>query len=98
MITLFKPWPGWSRNTPDRYIYNLFVKAKIWRGLRLRCVSTCNTFFPILLQWAKIVLVMEQTVTTSERRKQRLDYSQPTAGNSQNRSVVFRWIYSVCLL
>ncbi|CAD5125667.1 DgyrCDS13868 [Dimorphilus gyrociliatus] len=30
-----------------------------------------------LRQWAKIILVIEQTVTTSERKKQLINYSRP---------------------
>ncbi|XP_048244960.1 transient receptor potential cation channel subfamily V member 5-like isoform X3 [Haliotis rufescens] len=40
-------------------------------------------------QWAKIVLVVEQSVTTDERRLQQFKYSQPMADG--RRALVIRW-------
>ncbi|XP_076091214.1 transient receptor potential cation channel subfamily V member 5-like isoform X5 [Mytilus galloprovincialis] len=40
-------------------------------------------------QWAKVVLVIEQSVTTEERKKQRLKYSQPLPDG--DRALVIRW-------
>ncbi|XP_056012638.1 transient receptor potential cation channel subfamily V member 5-like isoform X6 [Ostrea edulis] len=40
-------------------------------------------------QWAKIVLVVEQSVTTEIRRTQRLKYSQPSADG--DRMFIVRW-------
>ncbi|XP_067662340.1 transient receptor potential cation channel subfamily V member 5-like isoform X4 [Haliotis asinina] len=40
-------------------------------------------------QWAKIVLVVEQSVTTDERRQQQIKYSQPMADG--RRALVIRW-------
>ncbi|KAK3576060.1 hypothetical protein CHS0354_018329 [Potamilus streckersoni] len=40
-------------------------------------------------QWAKIVLVVEQSVTTLERQKYQMAYSQPT--NDKRRAFVIRW-------
>ena len=48
-----------------------------------------------LIQWAKIILVVEQTVTTDERRKQQIRYSQPMSDNV-HRAMVVRWHHSVC--
>ncbi|KAL3870294.1 hypothetical protein ACJMK2_038370 [Sinanodonta woodiana] len=40
-------------------------------------------------QWAKIVLVVEQSVTTLERQKYQIAYSQPI--NDKRRAFVIRW-------
>ena len=46
-----------------------------------------------LIQWAKIILVVEQTVTTESRHKQQLTYSQPIPGD--RRALVIRWHQTV---
>ena len=48
-----------------------------------------NTF-----QWAKIILVVEQTVTTEERIKKQILYSQPMSDDG-GRALVIRWHQSV---
>ncbi len=48
-----------------------------------------------LFQWAKIILVIEQTVTTDERRLQQINYSQPM--NDKRRALVIRWHQTVSL-
>ncbi|KAJ8300412.1 hypothetical protein KUTeg_021931 [Tegillarca granosa] len=44
--------------------------------------------YPTVIKWAKIVLVVEQSVTTEERANQRVMYSQPHDGD---RALVIRW-------
>lgn len=40
-------------------------------------------------QWANIILVIEQSVTTEERKQQRIRYSQPLPDG--DRALVIRW-------
>jgi len=42
-----------------------------------------------LLQWAKIILIIEQTLTTESRSRQLLRYSQPM--KDQRRALPIRW-------
>jgi len=47
------------------------------------CVRAC------LLQWAKIILIIEQTMTTEARRHQQKRYSQPM--KDKRRALPIRW-------
>ncbi|XP_041370435.1 transient receptor potential cation channel subfamily V member 5-like isoform X2 [Gigantopelta aegis] len=42
-------------------------------------------------QWAKIILVIEQSVTTEERKQQLIKYSQPINNDEKNRALNIRW-------
>lgn len=55
-----------------------------------------HIFGSLLFQWAKIVLVMEQTVSTRARCHKQLMYSQPMADG--RRALVTRWHQTVRLL
>lgn len=46
-----------------------------------------------LFQWAKIVLVVEQSVSTEIRKEERLKYSHPSADGDRN--FVVRWHQTV---
>ncbi len=52
----------------------------------------CELFLQI--QWAKIILVVEQTVTTEERCRKQILYSQPMSDEG-GRALVIRWHQSV---
>jgi len=42
------------------------------------------------MQWAKIILIIEQTMTTEARRHQQQRYSQPMK-DQKRRALPFRW-------
>ena len=71
-------------------IFNLnhFSKTKS-QGSILRTICPLVLFF----QWAKIVLVVEQSVTTKERQKYQIKYSQPAMDG--RRAFPVRWYQSV---
>ena len=50
-------------------------------------------FFNVFSQWANIILVVEQTVTTDERRCQQMNYSRPL--DDGRRALMIRWHHSV---
>lgn len=53
-----------------------------------------SEIFSTHFQWAKIVLVVEQSVSTEIRKEERLTYSHPSADGDRN--FVVRWHQTVC--
>ena len=49
----------------------------------------------VIFQWAKIVLVVEQSVTTKERQKYQIKYSQPARDG--RRAFPNKWYQSVSM-
>ena len=62
-----------------------------------QCAHNTLCGYCTCLQWANIILVVEQTVTTDERRQQQIAYSQPM-GDSRRRALVIRWHQTVSFL
>lgn len=65
------------------------------------CVSVYYNkhFYLCVCQWAKIVLMIEQSVTPQRRLQQQLKYSQPVTGKKAptGRAFVVRWHQTVRL-
>ena len=49
----------------------------------------------LIFQWAKIVLVIEQTLTSKDRKERQISYSQQMS--DERRALVIRWRQSVSL-